>query len=248
MTVTVALPYYRVPDLVERAVRSILSQTHRDLRLLVIGDGDSPPLHVSDSRLEVYCLPENRGTYFALQLALLASPDPWHAPHGADDWTDPMHLENLLALQREAVAMGTCWLEQAGHPPMVISIGREGWHVGIFASERLKALGGYDPSARLSQDTNVLKLLDMTGGYVRYETANPTYHITRRADSLTMQRMTGMRSHARAAARVKDRRIRAVCQRLRTVDRMKAYRESLIPAAIASELSEHVHRLSARLH
>jgi len=244
-TVTVAVPYYGVPDLIERAVSSILAQTYEDLRLVVIGDGQSVPIHARDSRLEIYCLPANRGTYFALQLALLASPDAWHAPHGADDWTDPTHLETLMALNRDAVAMGTCWVHSP--EPRLMSIGREGWHVGVFSSARLKALGGYDPSARLSQDTMVLHLLDATGGYHRHRSEQPTYHVWRRPGSLTTSPLTGMHSPMRGQARARDLRILAHCRRLSRIPRMKAYRESLVPEQTRDELTQHVERLRARL-
>lgn len=247
MTVTVAVPYYGVPDLVERAVRSILAQTHRDLRLLVIGDGEVPPIRVSDSRLHVYCLPENRGTYFALQLALMASPDEWHAPHGADDWTDPTHLETLIALHKDAVAMGTCWLESPDSQSVVTSIGKEGWHVGIFSSARLRAIGGYDPAARLSQDTLVLHLLDATGGYHRHRSPTPTYHIWQHRASLTRSPQTGMSSPARAKERSRNRRIEAQCRRLRELPRMKDYREHLVPEPVRYALAGHVDRLGAAL-
>ena len=244
-TVTVAVPYYGVPDLIERAVSSILAQTYEDLRLVVIGDGQSVPIHARDSRLEIYCLPANRGTYFALQLALLASPDAWHAPHGADDWTDPTHLETLMALNRDAVAMGTCWVHNP--EPVLTSIGREGWHVGVFSSARLKDLGGYDPSARLSQDTLVLHLLDATGGYLRHKSEDPTYHIWRHPKSLTTSKTTGMQSPARGKARARNMQIEAKCRHLGEVPKIKTYRERLVPERIHDELQEHVRRLRARL-
>jgi glycosyltransferase involved in cell wall biosynthesis len=246
VTVTVAVPFYGVPDLVERAVRSILAQTYSDLRCVVVGDGQEPKLRVNDSRLVVYTLPANRGTYFAFELILRASPDAWHAPHGADDWSDPTHLEKLLSLDSDAVAMGTCWVH-VGDRARVESIGKEGWHVGIFSSERLKAIGGYDPSARLSQDTHVLRLLDLTGGYQRYRSPQPTYHIWKHPASLTNAPHTGMDSHARTVARARDRKILQQCRQLKTVARMKAYRESLVPAAIQNELAQHVERLRAQL-
>jgi hypothetical protein len=244
------MPFYGGPEFVECAVRSVLAQTQRDLRLVVIGDGQEPPLgKVRDSRLVVYTLPENWGTYFGFQLILQASPDAWHAPHGADDWTDPEHLESLLALNLTAVALRTTWVHD-GDKATLTSIGSEGWHVGVFSSERLKAIGGYDPSARLSQDSNVLKLLDMTGGYHRHGASNPTYHIRKRLDSLTMAYTTGMTSQARRRQRAHDAQIRSkvrVMCRAGNVAGVRAYRESMIPLPIQAELGEHVERLREML-
>lgn len=246
MTVTVAMPYYCARPWVAQAVGSVLAQTYRDLRLIVIADGDCPPLNgVRDPRLTVYRLRENRGTYFALQLVLRASLDEWHAPHGADDWTDPTHLEQLVALGIDAVALATCWVHDR-KGASVQSIGREGWHTGIFRSERLRSIGGYDPAARVSQDTHVLKLLDQTGGYHRHRADNPTYHVRRRPDSLTTARETGLHSRLRQAQRARDAALRRTV-RGKPLDELRAQRASAVPAAIAAELEHHVTRLRAAL-
>lgn len=252
MTVTVAMPYYGCGELVQRAARSVLAQTHRDLRLVIIGDGQVPPLgDLRDDRLVVYTLPENRGAYFAFQLILQASPDEWHAPHGADDWTNPTHIESLLALGESAVAVSTCWHHEARLdpvPPATLSGGgKRGWHVGIFDAERLRGIGGYDPSTRLSQDTHVLRLLDLTGGYYRHYSEQPTYHRWKWGGSLTTAPATNLQSPARLAARAYNAPILARCRRLKTPERIKAFRESLIPKPIAAELAEHVERLREQL-
>jgi glycosyltransferase involved in cell wall biosynthesis len=246
MTVTVAMPYYCARPWVEQAVRSVLSQTHRDLRLIVIADGECPPLQgVHDKRMTVYELKQNRGAYFAMQLALLASPDEWHAPHASDDWTDPEHLESLLALGMDAVALRTAWVH-TDKGAKVESIGNEGWHTGVFLRERLWSLGGYDPSARVSQDTNVLKLLDDNGGYHRHRSDNPTYHIRRRPGSLTTAPQTGLHSRLRMQQRSKDAKIRAKV-RGKTYEQIRAYRASLVPPALMAELNQHAKALRALL-
>lgn len=251
MTVTVAMPYYGCPDLVERAVRSVLAQTHRDLRLVVVGDGEEPPLDIRDDRLVVYTLPANRGAYFAFQLILESSPDEWHAPHGADDWTEPEHLERLLALRKDAVAVSTTWYHDARKSPNPEGVlnggGKRGWHVGIFNSERLRSIGGYDPSARLSQDTHVLRILDLTGGYHRHYSTEPTYHRWKWNGSLTSAPATNLTSPARLAARAYNRPILHRCARLRKPRLIRQYRDSLVPPAIRAELDVHVGRLSSML-
>jgi len=251
VTVTVAMPYWGCPQYVERAVRSVLAQTHRDLRLVVVGDGEEPPLDIDDERLTVYNLPENHGAYFAFQLILEASPDEWHAPHGADDWTEPDHLKRLLALGKDAVAVQTSWYHDArkeADPEGVLNgHGRRGLHVGIFRSERLRAIGGYDPSTRLSQDTHVMRLLDLTGGYHRYYSEQPTYHRWKWAGSLTTAPATDLSSPARLAARAYNWPIFEHCIKLRHPHLIREYRDSLVPAEIRAELDHHVGVLSSRL-
>lgn len=244
MTVLVAIPYFGCPGLVERAVRSILAQTVRDLALVVIGDGEEPPLGaVRDARLEVLTLPENRGPYFALSVALAASPHEWFSPHGADDWSDPEHLERLLATGGDAVATGAVWW----HADDRVTVHRKdvGYEVGIFKTDRLRALGGYNPAERLSQDSLLLTLLRMTGPVGL--TNEPTYHRVIREGSLTQSPATKRGSPARKAAWRRIHPIVARCWRLRTPRRIRAYREGLVPAEVRTEVEVHAERLRERL-
>src|ERR1019366_9049646 len=119
-------------------------QTYGDVRVIVIGDGENPPLSgIGDARLQVYNLPANRGAYFALQLALLASPYPWFAPFGADDWAEPDHLERLAAVaartQAESISTGAVFTNSGE-----VHLGL--YEVGLFARSRITAIGGYNPA------------------------------------------------------------------------------------------------------
>lgn len=246
MTVLVAIPYYGVPELVGRAVRSVLAQTHRDLVCLVIGDGDDPPLagEIADPRLRVWRLARNRGTYFGLQLALLASPHRWFAPHAADDWSDPGHLEQLLAVagaDGDAVITGAVWWEQAGRT----TVHEARYEVGLFARDRLLAIGGYNPAERMGQDSLLIRLLDATGPL--RATHSPTYHRVRRPGSLTTSSETGLRTLARRQMRRRNRAILAESIRLRRPSSIAAYRTSLVPRPLARELEREVRRLRAVL-
>ena len=247
MTVLVAIPYYGVPELVGRAVRSVLEQTHRDLVCLVIGDGEDPPLsgELADPRLRLWRLRRNRGTYFALQLALLASPHRWFAPHAADDWTDPGHLEQLLAVagaDGDAVITGAVWWEQGGRPA---TIHEARYEVGLFTRERLLSIGGYNPDERMGQDSLLIRLLDATGPL--RATHAPTYHRVRRPGSLTTATETGLRSRARRAMRRRNRGVLSESLRLRKPAKIAAFRSSLVPGPLARELEREARRLRAVL-
>lgn len=245
MTVLVAMGYWKVPDLVERAVRSVLAQTYTDLQCLVIGDGEEPPLsHVRDDRLEVYTLPENHGAYFALQLALEASPHRWFAPFAADDMAEPEHIETLGAVAAShrvhaVTAAAVYWgvgTDEVHHG---------NYEVGVFRKDRLMAFGGWDPSARIAQDTLLIHLLRVTGSVAACTT--PTYHRIKRPYSLTTTLETGLRSPARLKVRDENRRILAHCKRLRRPSAIAAYRAGLVPEETRDALAEHSARLSARL-
>jgi len=243
VTITVAVPYYGCPELVEKCVRSILAQTVRDIAVVVIGDGEDPPLgSVRDSRLEVYRLPENRGAYFAQQVALTATPFPWYAPIGADDWIEPDHLERLVAVGGDAVITGAVWFhDRAGR----VSVHEGGYEVGLFATSRLLELGGHNPAERIGQDTLMIRLLRLTGEL--RATHHPTYHRVKREGSLMTSPLTGKGTPYRNDMRRRNRIVLAECERIRAVDLIRRYREGLVPAFIADEVAEHASRLRARL-
>lgn len=246
MTVTVAIPYYGAPDLLPRAVESVLAQTHRDLRLVVVGDGETPPLGgISDERLTVYTLPENRGTYFASQVALQASPHRWYALVGADDWIEPDHISRLMALARRgSTAIATTavrWERSDG----TSEVHRGLYVVGMFRKSRLMEVGGFNPTERIGQDTLLLRLLTLTGPLAAAD--EPTYHRVRRAGSLTTAPETRLRSKPRNAMRKRNRVIFAKCQRLARPESIRAYRQAIVPRSVWSEVNRHAARLQAAM-
>lgn len=240
MTVTVVVPYYGCPDLIEKCVRSILAQTHRDLVCVVIGDGEEPPLAgIHDDRLIVYNLPQNYGAYFGEQLIIEATPHDWYGVVGADDWVDPDHVASLVAFGTNVVP-GAVWYHNQGHTKVV----RKVYEVGLFRTDQLRMIGGYNPAERLGQDSLTIHLLRMTYGYAVNQ--RPTYHRVQRAGSLTTDPRTKRGSAFRNDMRARNRVILAECERLKTPERIGVYRRSIVPAEVAAELAEHVERLRQR--
>lgn len=261
MTVTVAIPWHGRPDLLQHCVETVLAQTFRDIHVVVVGDGEEPPLaRIRDTRLDVWHIPDNRGAYYVRQLILLASAHAWHAPVDADDCLDPDHLATMLR-ERKGLplvapnklcghASGKCE-HRGGGPGRVYGAGR--YHVGLFRRDLMLSVGGYDPSERLGQDTLLLRVLRLAyprhirtvddAGYL----AAPTYHRIRWAGSLTRDPATNHASAARQAMKKRNRDVVVRCSKLRRPDRIKAYREGRIPLAVAEELAGYVHLLTARL-
>lgn len=241
MTVTVAVPFYGAPELLERCIRSVLGQTHRDLHCVVVGDGQKPKLRIRDGRLDLYTLPENRGTYFVSQLILEAVRHRWYALVGADDWLEPEHLGRLMDIAKEgqtAIAQtAVVW-----HQGDAETIHRGSYVVGMFRKARLVEIGGFNPAERIGQDTLTLRLLRLTGGLA--EAHEPTYHRVRRPDSLTTAELTRIGSPERNAMRGRNRAVFAACGRLRTAEAIRAYRASLIPSQVRDELAEQTARLA----
>ena len=101
VAVTASVPYFNARNYVRRAVESLLSQTHRNLTVVVVNDGDpNPPwdelAHIDDPRLIRFSLELNYGPYFAHQLVLGASTTPYFLVQDADDWSTPTRVASLL--------------------------------------------------------------------------------------------------------------------------------------------------------
>lgn len=241
MTITVGMPYYGCPDLVEKAVQSILYQSVTDLVCVVIGDGEEPPLaNIRDSRVVLYCLPENHGAYFCQQLILKATPHAWYAPHAADDWSDADHLAKLAEYGTD-VATGAVWY----HNGDMTRVLRKLYEVGLYRVGRMLEIGGYNPAERIGQDSLTLKLMRLIQPMPA--TRVPTYHRVQRVGSLSTHPDTKRGSAARNAMRERNRAIVEKATALRHPDRIRAYRETLIPPAIAASLQHHVPQLRAML-
>ena len=242
MTVLVSMPYYQCAEWVEKAVRSVLAQSERDLCVSVIADGDDPPLGgIRDSRLVVYRLPKNRGAYFAQAVALGANPHEWYAPVATDDWVDPDHIEKLAEYGTD-VATGAVWFHLDGRRTKIM---RKLYEVGMYRTARMRSVGGYNPAERLGQDSLTLKVMRLVAPMP--STTVPTYHRYSRIGSLCTDPATKKGSPARTAMRERNRAIVAKCEQLGTAEGIRAYRESIIPPSIRDELGEHVERLREHL-
>jgi glycosyltransferase involved in cell wall biosynthesis len=235
------MPFYGVPDLVERAVRSVLAQTERDIHLVVVGDGEEPPLRrIRDTRLDVFTMRTNRGAYFAHQLTLLASPHEWWSPHDADDWSDRDHLARLVAKGKPAVVSGAIWFHTtAGTKQHHVAT----YWIGLYARERLLSFGGFNPSIRVAQDSLTLHMLRLSGSVARQTV--PTYHRVKRNGSLTTAPATNFKSAYRKSVREQNRRVIGACKRLPDLAAVRRYREGLVPLDVREAMDEEVGRLRA---
>jgi hypothetical protein len=100
--VSAVIPTRNRPELVCRAVRSVLSQTLRGIECIVVIDGpDTPTLHsleeIEDSRLRVIALEESVGGCEARNLGARAARGEWVALLDDDDEWLPFKLEEQLA-------------------------------------------------------------------------------------------------------------------------------------------------------
>jgi Glycosyl transferase family 2 len=99
--VTASVPYFNARPYIRRAVESLLTQTHRNLTVVVVCDGDpNPPwpelAHIDDPRVIRFSLAKNYGPYFAHQVVLGASATQYFLVQDADDWSTPTRVAALL--------------------------------------------------------------------------------------------------------------------------------------------------------
>lgn len=215
MTVLVSLPYFNTPHLVRRAVDSILGQTFKDLRVVVLNDGKFPPWNqladIKDERLVRFELSKNRGRYFADAVSLAANPYEFFTVHDSDDWSESTRYQVLAEAINEADVACDNWTRHGMndgvelHKSKPVLIGhhssRSLWHIahhkGLWRTEALRTIGMH-PGFRMGWDTYLMHFAALT---LKIEWVNYFgYHQQRRANSLVTSKTTGVASKSRAEA------------------------------------------------
>lgn len=249
MTLTVGVPHAGDPAMLDQCVRSLLAQTHRDLRVLVIADGTPAQLRVRDSRVHVYRIPENRGSYFARAVALAATKTTHHGVVDSDDWVDPEWAETLLATGADAVQHGARWVEKAGEDPQVqvwkharrplaTRLLHYSSHTGIYRTDRLRDAGGYSPAYRVGYDSLLSAVLRLLRPVDVVD--EPLYHRRLHAASLSHAPGTKIGSPQRVQVRQELDVAYRKAYRLRSrPDRVRAIVDMLTPAGLWDEVAHH---------
>lgn len=261
----VSMPTYRTPrELLDRAIDSVLQQTHRGLRLVVVNDGGEPLRRLPRSkRLVVYTLPRNYGRYFAdavVTRAIAVEPDWVWSVHDADDWSERDRYANLLPHMHEGAVMSSYWRDrsQRGKRTKILQqpvrdrllnprpgfthIGH--WVAGLYTSERVQRAGGIHPGFRVGFDTQFVRMVAMTGPINVVDM--PQYWWCRRnAGSLTTSPDTRFGSPHRVAAK---KRLMALDEKAwNTPDDPGSVIRDDIDPAVADEVDHHAAMLAARL-
>lgn len=209
---TVSMPTYNTnPDLLKRAVRSVLNQDYDNIRLVVINDGGEKPKLPKDKRIFTIDLKENRGRYFCDAVTLLSLDKGWFAVHDSDDWSEKKMYSTLMsAAQPHGAAFAPYWRHEIGKEPYVWEIKenrtkkmitRTSWVSGVYSLERMWRAGGINPSFRVGFDTLQTLMIMRTGKFGKVDA--PFYHYEKNPGSLTMSKNTGMKTKAREEARKK---------------------------------------------
>lgn len=117
-TVTVYIVTYRRHEMLRRAISSVLAQTFRDLKLLVVNDDPSDDVvadivkSFADDRAAIFRPVQKRGATRNFNLVFEERDSPYSALLEDDNWWDSTFLERQMAL-----------LE--AHPEMPIVVGNE---------------------------------------------------------------------------------------------------------------------------
>ncbi len=262
--VTVTISTFQCPPaLLLRATRSILNQTYKNLRLIVVADGDPKvaPLLESfeDPRLLVHVVHENRGQFFAHDVVARATPDPFFAIQDADDWADEARIENQVRLLTEHggdIALTSVMNHRPGSrkpiPPSPHLRGSRkhalppiGLHVGMYRTDALLAVGGYFCGIRIGFDTLAVLNLDHHGRSVF--SSRVLYHRGVRANSMTNQRATGRDSPSREKARRELQLMYAKIRTHKTPAQTRALLSRRMPARMTAIRDQEIAKLGPTL-
>ena len=112
LPVSVVIPAYRRPDLVERAIRSVRAQTARPAEVIVVDDasGDETGPRAEQLGARVVTHERNRGEGAARNSGFDAAGNEWVALLDCDDEWLPDHLETLWAARDGHVLVGSAIL------------------------------------------------------------------------------------------------------------------------------------------
>lgn len=137
--VTIAIPTYNREGLLPRAIGSALSQTHRDIEVVVCDDGSTDGTQAllagyRDERLRVVRQPENRGMFVNMNSCLSSARGEFFLMLSDDDYLEPDCVESLLAPWRKhgtlSMAYGQWWYHKPGGRELQAGAGPEiedGW-------------------------------------------------------------------------------------------------------------------------
>lgn len=273
--VSVVIPYFQQSERVAEAVSSLLRQTRRIDRIVVVSDGDCEVpqdvlLELDPRRVVVHRLSQNRGHLFAREVAWRALDSMWIGFVDADDFVEPTWAEALIARAEQHGGVAFCanrHIHSYGRfsrtrrisPVLTDRVAVDGTrprhfasHCTLYRRERIAAAGGFDPSFRVGYDTLFINLIALTGPFGVVD--EPLY-IRRRKDvfarrkSLTQHPSTGKGSPPRLEAVA---RVDALYQRFAPL--FRADPESGLAALLAErrdtleqEVVEEVERLTSTL-
>ena len=113
--ISVVIPTCNRPDLVERAVASVLQQTLSAIEIIVVVDGGNPPTierleSIKDQRLRIVILPKRSGAAAARNVGVL---------HARSEWVAFLDDDDEMLRERLARQLATAQASKARYPVVV---------------------------------------------------------------------------------------------------------------------------------
>lgn len=106
-TVSIIIPFYNEARHLSRCIQSVISQTHRDLEVILVDDGSSDDsaricakFAQSDSRIRIICL-DHQGLSAARNAGLDLASSNYIQFVDSDDWILPTMTEELMTVLKE---------------------------------------------------------------------------------------------------------------------------------------------------
>ncbi len=151
--VSILMTTYQSSDHVDKAIASVLSQTWRNIELIIIDDAstDKTPEQIAlwaqkDSRIRLVTLPRNVGTYAAKNIGLRYATGEFVTCHDADDWSHPLKIERQvtpLLKSRKLICTTSDWIRMQDN--------------GTYYARPVHPLQRFNPSSPLFRRKEVLE-------------------------------------------------------------------------------------------
>ena len=203
--ISVIIPFYNSASYIQKCVESALSQTIDDLEVICVDDCSSDNSaeivsSISDPRLRVIVLPQNRGVSAARNAGIRAAKGEYIYFLDSDDWLDPDYLEamgyhsmseNVDSVMNTSVEPGTGGIS-CSKPTLCPSRIVASYAIATVWSRlyRRKVLIGnclsFPEGVKESEDYYFTKLAEALSEHILVFTG-PVYHHTLRASSLSNQ-------------------------------------------------------------
>jgi hypothetical protein len=196
--ISVIMTTYNSGAYVERAVRSVLAQTHCRLELIVVDDASSDDtfevllsLSREDQRVRPLKMFKNRGTYWCKNFGIACSNGRYVTFQDSDDLSDANRLRlQLRELQSTQAAMCTCnYVRVDGDDLVLLNRGRterKAIMAPLIDKEQVIPRAGYFDSVRISADDEFTRRVGIAFGQERIcHVDRPLYRAVVRDGSLT---------------------------------------------------------------
>jgi len=169
------MPALNAEMYISEAIRSVLSQSVRDIELVVVDDGSTDRSAevvkaIDDPRIRLIREEQNRGVSSALDRGIQEAGSDTIAVIGADDVYGPTKLEEQLQVYRDKTVVYTGWFRigedsrreysflrmHEGSFATYLARGRHGILLAsmMFSKAEAQRVGCYDRSLRIREDTD----------------------------------------------------------------------------------------------